>query len=125
MSVEGEVWVPALISPDKCGLMAERNVRRRRHLSGRATNPQAPADPWGGGWQRAKTRAGPGLDSLYPFLSQWVCIWYKKSRAWREEVERDKGLRMGTNWDLLGGRLSRDVWRRGPGEGDDDEEEIA
>lgn len=106
MSVGGEIWVPSLISLDKCGLMAERNGRRRRHLFGMTTNPQAPADPWGGGWQRAKTRAGPGLDSLYPFLPRWPYVWCKKRRAWREEMERDQGLRMGTRWDLLGGRLS-------------------
>lgn len=46
----GEVWVPSLISVDQCGFTAERNPRRRRNLSGMATSPQAPADPWGEGW---------------------------------------------------------------------------
>ena len=46
--------------------MGARNLRRK-HLPEMVTKSLPFVDPWEWGWQKAKTRAGSGLDSLYPF----------------------------------------------------------
>lgn len=68
MTVGGEVWVPSLISLDKCRFMAERSVRNRRYLPGMAANPLQPEDPLGWGGKGQRSEQVQGLDSLYSFL---------------------------------------------------------
>ncbi|XP_063491167.1 transcription elongation factor A protein-like 5 isoform X2 [Symphalangus syndactylus] len=95
-----EVWVPAFISLEKCRLLAEGNVRKS-HFPEMATNPSTACGSLWLGWQRAKTRAGPGLDSLHSFPDAHSFgarnggLGAGRRGGRGAELERGQGLRIG------------------------------